>query len=157
MEPNKDLLAVRDMMNEEYGFGASALLEKICNLAAISQPCDICKIDGERILDVVIDMLMLKSMQLVDDVEELKEFFSKLPLTDKEGKELTVSIADIIAIYPMPHSGVTEEEMAEVDLEEGEEPSEHAKNMTTKEAIRHQYNCADDKETEYFLRRYLAS
>ena len=56
----------------------------------------------------------------------------------------------------MPMDGFSPEELAEVDLAQGEE-RQGPQGETLRKMIRKTYNCKSRKETDYFLRRWIAS
>lgn len=68
----------------------------------------------------------------------------------------TASLAEIRTINPMPTDGFTDEELAAVDLAEGEK--RYGPNgETLRRMIRETYQCKSRKETDFYLRRWIAS
>jgi hypothetical protein len=59
-------------------------------------------------------------------------------------------------IYPMPKEGFTDAELAAVDMKDADKRVEPS-GKTVRQIIQETYRPKDDKELEYFLRRYLAS
>jgi len=69
---------------------------------------------------------------------------------------VSASLTEIWTVNPMPIEGFTAEGLAAVDLTEGEE--RYAPNgETVRKMIRKTYQCKSRKETDYYLRRWIAS
>jgi hypothetical protein len=88
--------------------------------------------------------------------QKLAEMLNDIKLKHGKSTVATVPMRDIWAIFPMPKAGFSEEELARVDLTQGDDvvgPS----GETLRDMIRNTYHCKSEQETEYFLRRYIAS
>ena len=68
----------------------------------------------------------------------------------------TVSLPDIWIVTPMPKEGLSQAQLDAVDLAHGDEPAGDS-GKTIKDVIKETYRPKDEKEHEYFLRRFLAS
>ena len=56
----------------------------------------------------------------------------------------------------MPAEGFTQEELDNVDLSEGDQKA-GPQAETIRKMIRKTYHCKSNKETDYYLRRWIAS
>ena len=85
----------------------------------------------------------------------MQPLLSHLEIATPDG-DATVSLADIWILAPMPKAGISDLELASVDLKLGDEPT-GATGKTIKEIVKETYRPKDDDEHEYYLRRFLAS
>jgi hypothetical protein len=84
--------------------------------------------------------------------KKLSELLGNIHLSNGDA----VSINEIWVIFPMPKGGFTKEELAAVDLAEGDKRA-GPKGETVREMIRNVYQCTTTAEEDRFLRRFLAS
>ncbi len=121
MEADSGLAAIRGVMSEEYGRGSARRFEELCNIAALSQPCDICTRSNGKYLDAKIHIRLLSDIQKISENSDLIDYLERIPVLTGEGTEVTVSFTDIVALYPMPYGGISEEGMRQADLADGDE------------------------------------
>ena len=69
---------------------------------------------------------------------------------------MVANLKEIWTINPMPIGGFTQEELDEVDMSQGEERS-GPQGETIRKMIRKSYHCKSNKETDFYLRRWIAS
>ncbi|WP_225199238.1 hypothetical protein [Gluconobacter oxydans] len=69
---------------------------------------------------------------------------------------MAANIKDIWTINPMPVGGFTQEELDAVDMSQGDEQS-GPQGETIRKMIRKSYHCKSNKETDFYLRRWIAS
>ena len=145
------------MIRDEFTSRQKQIFDQLCNVSSLKQPTDICITSGEPFLDVIVDVFFLKGLNDMADAESFENFINNIQLLSKDNKEVgTVAFTDICAVYPIPYSGISDEAMANVDMDEGDE--EYGRDgETLRELIKINYKCKNDEETEKFLRRYLAS
>ena len=69
---------------------------------------------------------------------------------------MSAGLGEIWTVNPMPMEGFTDEELAAVDLSKGEE-RQGPQGETLRKMIRKTYNCTSRKQTDHYLRRWIAS
>jgi hypothetical protein len=69
---------------------------------------------------------------------------------------VVVSLGEIWTVNPMPMGGFSLEELAAVDLSEAEQRI-GPQGETMRKMIRKTYHCKSRKETDFFIRRWIAS
>jgi len=152
-----NLVALKTMIRDEFTGRQKMIFDNLCNVASLKQPTDICRVNGDPYLDVIVDVFFLKGLNDMDDVDSFDHFMNNIQLLDKENNEVgRVSFFDISAVYPMPYRGVSDEALENVDIDEGDEEY-GSDGETLRDLIKINYRCATEEETEKYLRRYLAS
>jgi len=126
------------------------------HLALSGEPCDVTTYSGPVYLNVTFDAEFFYALMYGAGVKKMAELFSRIKLRREGEADAVVSVNDIWMIYPMPKNGFTDAELAAVDLKHADQKVEPS-GKTVKEIIRETYRPKDDKQLEYFLRRYLAS
>jgi len=139
-------------LQEHFGGPEGLNGHMIVTLSMSGQPCDVTFRDRKPILDVKIDESIALALVYGAGAKKLAEKLQQIKLSDGH----VVSLDDIWTIMPMPAGGFTDEELAEVDLADGEEQA-GPKGETIREMVRNVYHCKSKDEEEKFLRRYLAS
>lgn len=154
---SSNLVSLKAMIRDEFTGRQKMIFDQLCNVSSLKQPTDICITSGEPFLDVIVDVFFLKGLNDMADAESFENFINNIQLLSKDNKEVgTVAFTDICAVYPIPYSGISDEALANVDMDEGDE--EYGRDgETLRELIKINYKCKNDEETEKFLRRYLAS
>ena len=128
------------------------LAQMIISLSMSGQPCDVTFFNEEPILHVTIDEQINLALMYGAGPKRLKEILDNIKLSNGR----TVSIGDIWMVFPMPREGLSQQQLAAVNLVEGEE--KHGPNEETiREMIGNCYHCKSKDDEERFLRRYLAS
>ena len=156
MPQEPDYKAAIEKLTKHYGDRSGAIFQMLMHLAMTEQPCDVCTYSGKRYLDVKIDPKFMYALMYGAGAAKMAELLSKIGLISKGGGEDTVSFPDIWIIAPMPKGGFSEAELAAADLKEAEVKS-GPQGETVREMIRAAYRPKDEKELEYFLRRFIAS
>ena len=126
------------------------------NLALSGNPCDVITYSGRRYLEVTLAPEFFYALMYGAGAKRMAEILSQIKLTKEDEPDATVSLNDIWMIYPMPKEGFTDAELAAVDMKHADKRVEPS-GKTVREIIQETYRPKDDKELEYFLRRYLAS
>ncbi len=124
----------------------------ILQLSMSQQPCDITFYDRPAKLDVKIDPNFHVPLMYGAGAQKLMEMLEEIRLSDGS----SVSINEVWTIHPMPHNGISDAELAAVDLKDGDALAGPL-NKTVREMIREVYHCQSDEDAEKYLRRYLAS
>ncbi|MEM9512009.1 MAG: hypothetical protein AAF978_04885, partial [Cyanobacteria bacterium P01_E01_bin.48] len=115
------------------------------------QPTDVTFFRRKPILDVRISV-KLGAARLYGLESQLPRLMRRIEFSNG----MSANISEIWTINPMPIDGFTEHELDSVDLSLGEQ---HAgpNGETIRKMIRKTYRCKSNKETEYYLRRWIAS
>jgi len=82
--------------------------------------------------------------------KKLQEMLENISLSNGR----VVSFSDIWMVLPMPERGFTADQLAGVDLKDGEEKA-GLNGETIRKMIRDIYHCKSREEEDRFLRRYL--
>ena len=105
-------------------------------LSMSGQPCDVTFFQRKPALDVTIDSQINLAMMYGAGAEALKEKLERIRLSDGE----VVSINDIWTLNPMPSGGLSESDLAAVDLATAEETS-GPNGETLRKMISDTYHC----------------
>jgi len=130
----------------------SWLLSRLENYALTEQIVDITLGSEKPKINVKISPKFSYALMYGAWIKGLKPLLQKLELSDGTH----INAADICTINPMPSEGFTQEELSSVDINEGNQIIPDT-GKTMKEIIRETYKCENEQETEYYLRRFLAS
>ena len=130
----------------------SWLLSRLENYALTEQTVDITLGSGKPKINVKISPKFSYALMYGAWTKGLKPLLEKLELSDGTH----INAADIWTINPMPSEGFTQEELSSVDINEGNQIVPNT-GRTMRELIAETYKCENEKETEYYLRRFLAS
>ena len=120
------------------------------------QRCDNRTFDGKLYLEAAFNEQIGLAIMYGVGAEKLAKMLENISITTKEGKEIKLSFSNIWMIIPIPKGGISKSDMEKVDIVEGDEIVEGT-DKPLKETIREIYNCKTDEETEYYLKRYLAT
>ena len=137
----------RRRLEELFGSRFGALAQQILMLSMSGQPCDVTFFQRKPALDVTIDSQINLAMMYGAGAEALKEKLERIRLSDGE----VVSINDIWTLNPMPSGGLSESDLAAVDLATAEETS-GPNGETLRKMISDTYHCKTREEEDHFLR-----
>ena len=124
----------------------------LINLSSTSQPCDITFFKRSPMLDVKVHERLFLALSYGAGAAKLLEMLQSIDLSNGE----SVSIGEIWTVNPMPVGGISQEDMEAVDLNDGEQVFE-GNGKTIREMITEVYHCKTQNDTDYYLRRFLAS
>ena len=157
MSEGQTLRGINDILDEKYGFKGVILFEQFCNLAAVGDNCDICTKDRVY-LNATIDRSFLSMLNKINaaNIEEFHKATSGIPITFNGEEKTSINFMDLVALYAMPSGDPEKADLDAVDLDEADETVGDS-GKTVREIIAENYKCKDDKETDYYIRRYLAS
>ena len=139
-------------LKEKFGEGRGLLAHNILLLSVSGQPCDVTFFKEKPALSVKIDQKISLALMYGASAQKLQEMFEDISLSDGR----VVSFSHISMVHPMPERGFSADQLAEVDLKDGEEKA-GLNGETIREMISNTYHCKSREEEDEFLRRYLAS
>jgi|HubBroStandDraft_1064217.scaffolds.fasta_scaffold257144_1 hypothetical protein len=152
MATEKEKAEMLGRLTARFGDAMGMLAFMILELSLSGQPCDVTFRDKPPALNVKIDQKISLALMYGAGAKKLQEMLTNISLSNGD----VVSIGEIWVVHPMPVGGIPEEELAAVDLAEGEQKF-GPNGETLRETIRDVYHCKSKEEEEKFLRRYLAS
>lgn len=139
-------------LEEHFGSRYGFLGHQLIMLSMLGQPCDVTFYKKKPALSVKIDQKINIALMYGAGAIKLKEMLDSIELSNGD----RVSISEIWTINPMPEGGFSEEELAAVDLLEGEEKV-GPNGETLRTMISETYHCNSPAEEDQFLRRFIAS
>jgi hypothetical protein len=120
-------------------------------LSTSGQPADVTFYRRKPILDVRVST-KIGAARLYGLESQLPRLLKRIEFSNG----VVASLGEIWTVNPMPMDGFSPEELATVDLAQGEE-RQGPQGETLRKMIRKTYHCKSRKETDYFLRRWIAS
>ena len=139
-------------IEEKFGSRMAFLGNQLLMLSLTGQPCDVTFYKKKPALNVKIDQKLHIAIMYGADAEKLKEMLESIHLSNGE----RANIAEIWTVNPMPADGLSEEELAAVDLADGEEKV-GPNGETLRKMVSETYHCATIAEEDFHLRRFIAS
>ena len=151
--PTQDITSQEAIKRIEQHFGSreGMLTHTLTVLSMSGQPTDVTFYRRRPLLDVKVST-MIGAARLYGLESHLPRLLKRI----KFSNGAVVSLGQIWTINPMPMGGFSAEELARVDLSRGEE-RHGPRGETLRKMIRKTYRCKSRKETDYFLRRWIAS
>src|SRR5688572_6834880 len=101
-------------IQEQFGSREQFLAQQLITLSMTGQPCDVTFYKRGPILDVEIDPQLNLALAYGAGAAKLLEKLKNIKLSNGE----EISIEDIWVVNPMPKGGISEAELAAVDLAE---------------------------------------
>lgn len=138
-------------LKEQFGSRVGMLAHTLTLLSTSGQPTDVTFFRRKPILDVRISV-KLGAARLYGLESQLPRLMRRIEFSNG----MSANISEIWTINPMPIDGFTEQELDSVDLSLGEQQA-GPNGETIRKMIRKTYRCKSNKETEYYLRRWIAS
>lgn len=139
-------------LEEIFGSPMALLGYQILMLSMTGQPCDVTFFKQKPAIDVTIDPQINLALTYGASSVALKDKLENIKLSNGQ----SVSISEIWTVNPMPEGGISEADLASVNLSEAEERS-GPNGETLREMIRDTYHCESRQEEDRFLRRFIAS
>jgi hypothetical protein len=143
-----DFETVQERLLKEFGSPAGLQLFKLWWCAKAGAPCDI----TFRHRKPLINVRIAERFQSDVDAATSDRVFEAIPLSDGS----TVALDDIWILLPMPAEGISDAQMATVDLSRGDVCA-GPQGETVRQMVREIYHCENAQEEEYYLRRWIAS
>lgn len=138
-------------LEQHFGDRLGMLTHTLTLLSTSGQPTDVTFYRRKPILDVRVSV-KLGAARLYGLEDHVPRVLKRIEFSNG----MTANISEIWTINPMPAEGFTQEELDSVDLSEGEQQA-GPQGETIRKMIRSTYHCKSNKETDYFLRRWIAS
>ena len=138
-------------LDQHFGSREGMLTHTLTVLSTSGQPTDVTFYRRRPLLDVKVST-KIGAARLYG----LESYLPRLLKRIEFSNGAVVSLGEIWTINPMPMGGFSAEELASVDLSQGEE-RHGPRGETLRKMIRKTYHCKSRKETDYFLRRWIAS
>ncbi|TLS17237.1 MAG: hypothetical protein FDZ72_15250 [Betaproteobacteria bacterium] len=139
-------------IEEEFGSRMAFLGNQILMLSLTGQPCDVTFYKKKPALNVKIDQKLHIAIMYGAGAAKLKAMLESIHLSNGD----RVSIAEIWTVNPMPADGLSEEDLAAIDLADGEEKV-GPNGETLRQMVSETYHCATIAEEDFYLRRFIAS
>ena len=140
-----------ERLETHFGGREGMMLHQMTMLSASGQPADITFYRRKPILDVRIST-KLGAARLYGLESHIPRLLRRIEFSNG----MAADIRDIWTINPMPIGGFTQEELDGVDMSRGDERS-GPQGETIRKMIRKSYHCKSNKETDFYLRRWIAS
>ena len=138
-------------LEQHFGSREGMLTYTLTVLSSSGQPADITFYRRKPLINVQIST-KIAAARLYGLEGKLPTLLKRIPFSNG----VIASLAEIWTINPMPIGGFDDKELAAVDLTKGEE--RHGPNgETLRKMIRDTYQCKSRKETDFYLRRWIAS
>ena len=151
--PTQDITPQEAIKRLEQHFSSreGMLTHALTVLSTSGQPTDVTFYRRRPLLDVKVST-KIGAARLYGLESHLPRLLKRIEFSNGA----VVSLGEIWTINPMPMRGFSAEELASVDLSQGEE-RHGPRGETLRKMIRKTYHCKSLKETDYFLRRWIAS
>ncbi|MET4029528.1 MULTISPECIES: hypothetical protein [unclassified Bradyrhizobium] len=149
----QDLTPQEAMKRLEQHFGSreGMLTHTLTMLSTSGQPTDVTFYRRKPILDVRVST-KLGAARLYGLESRLPRLLKRIEFSNGT----VVGLDEIWTVNPMPMEGFSPEELAAVDLTQGEERMGPG-GETLRKMIRKTYHCKSRREVDHFLRRWIAS
>jgi len=88
--------------------------------------------------------------------EVYRDRLQNIRILPRGGEPTVVALDDIWLVNPMPKKGFSKAKLRKANLRHADD-FDPLLGTSLRESIRRGYHCKDEKETEFFLRRFIAS
>ncbi|MDL0434047.1 hypothetical protein QPM17_23175 [Marinobacter sp. TBZ242] len=138
-------------LEQHFGDRKGMLIHTLMLLSTSGQPADFTFYKRKPILSIRVSAKLG-----VAQLYGLKNHVPRVLRRIEFSNGMVASLSEIWTINPMPVDGFTQEELDNVDLSLGEQRV-GPQGETVRKMIRKTYHCKSHKETDYYLRRWIAS
>jgi hypothetical protein len=138
-------------LEEHFGGREGMLTHTLTMLSTSGQPTDVTFYRRKPILDVRVST-KLGAARLYGLESHVPRLLQRIEFSNG----VVASLSEIWTVNPMPIEGFSAEELAAVDLSEAEQRI-GPQGETMRKMIRKTYHCKSRKETDFFIRRWIAS
>ncbi len=151
--PTRDITPQEAIKRLEQNIGSreEMLAYSLTMLSTSGQPTDVTFYKRKPLLDVKVSTKIGAAR-----FYGLENYLPRLLKRIEFSNGAVAGLGEIWTINPMPKGGFSAEELACVDLSKGEE-RHGPRGETLRTMIRNTYHCNSRNETDYFLRRWIAS
>lgn len=146
-----DLQEAMKRLEKHFGSREGVLIHTLTKLSMTQQPTDVTFYRRKPMINVRVSA-KLGAVRIYG----LDRRFADLLNSIEFSNGLIAGLSEIWTIHPMPKEGFTTQELATADLSEGDRRA-GPQGETIRKMIRKTYHCKSQKETEYFLRRFILS
>lgn len=137
---------------EHYGSREGMILQQIIHLSTFEQPCDVTFYKREPMLNMKVSPKYGAAMMYGAGAAKMMDLLSPVEFADGS----TARLEEIWTLNPIPKESFTEEQLAEVDLSDGDAVAGPG-GETVREMIARTYHAKNEQEVDRALRRFLAS
>ena len=141
-----------DLTSPEYKARFDTIGAELIELSESGRPVDITFFHRKPLLNVRVSSELHQRLKEGVIVEDLHLLLENLSLSNGE----RINMMDVWTIYEMPEGGLSADELAAVDLSEGDDVV-GASGETLRQMVRNTYHCETPEDEEYYLRRFLAA
>jgi hypothetical protein len=138
-------------LEQHFGSREGMLTHTLTMLSTSGQPADVTFYRRKPLINVQIST-KIGAARLYGLDSQLPHLLKRIEFSSGAA----ASLAEIWTINPMPIGGFSAEKLADVDLSQGDE-RQGPQGETLRKMIRDTYHCKSRNETDYFLRRWIAS
>jgi hypothetical protein len=138
-------------LDQHFGGREGMLTHTLTMLSTSGQPTDVTFYRRKPLLDVRVST-KLGAARLYGLESHVPRLMKRIEFSNGA----VASLDEIWTVNPMPIGGFTAEELAAVDLSEAEQRI-GPQGETMRKMIRKTYHCKSRKETDIYLRRWIAS
>ncbi len=138
-------------LEQQFGNHESMLIRTLTVLSTSGQPADITFYKRKPILNVRVSA-KLGAARLYGLENQVPRLLRRIEFSNG----MVANLSEIWTINPMPVDGFTQEELDNVDMSQGEQKA-GPQGETIRRMIRSTCHCKSKKETDYYLRRWIAS
>jgi len=141
-----------DITSPDYKERFDTIGAELIELSESGRPVDITFYNKKPMLDVCVSSELDQVLKKGVVVEDLHLLLGDLALSNGE----RINMMDVWTIYEMPEDGLSEDDLAAVDMSEGDDVV-GTTGETLRQMISATYHCETPEDEEYFLRRFLAA
>ena len=138
-------------LDQHFGGREAMLTHTLTMLSMSGQPMDVTFHRRKPILDVRVSR-KLGAAYLYGLESHIPRLLKRIEFSNG----VVANVSDIWTVNPMPIGGFTDEELAAVDLAQAEKRI-GPQGETMRKMIRKTYHCKSRKETDVYIRRWIAS
>jgi hypothetical protein len=138
-------------LEQHFGGREGMLTHTLTMLSTSGQPVDVTFYRRKPILDVRVST-KLGAARLYGLESHVPRLLKRIEFSNG----VVANLSEIWTVNPMPVEGFSAEELAAVDLSEAEQRI-GPQGETMRKMIRKTYHCKSRKETDFFIRRWIAS
>ncbi len=141
-----------DLTSPEYKARFDTIGAELIELSESGRPVDLTFYNRKPILNVRVSSEIYERLKEGVIVEDLHLLLENLALSNGE----RINMMDVWIIYEMPEDGLSADELAAVDLSEGDDIV-GTSGETFRQMVGNTYHCETPEEEECYLRRVLAA